>query len=182
KWNGAFRLYKADGSPLPLDEAPMAIGLKTGRIEKFEIIIERKDGSRRNIIPFPRLLYDADGKITGAVNMMHDITEEKKAAADNAKLAAIVQSSDDAIISKSTEGIVTSWNASSEKMFGLTADEMIGQPILKIIPADRQEEETYILSQLRAGKSIEHFETKRLTKNGNTIDISLTISPVRDKE
>src|SRR6185312_11786280 len=126
KWNGAFRLYKADGSPLPLDEAPMAIGLKTGRIEQFEIIIERKDGSRRNIIPFPRLLYDADGKITGAVNMMHDITEEKKAAADNAKLAAIVQSSDDAIISKSTEGIVTSWNASAEKMFGFSAAEMIG--------------------------------------------------------
>ena len=182
KWNGAFRLYKADGSPLPPDEAPMAIALKTGRIEQFEIIIERKDGSRRNVIPFPRLLSDADGKITGAVNMMHDITEEKKAAADNAKLAAIVQSSDDAIISKSTDGIVTSWNASAEKMFGFTAEEMIDQPILKIIPPDRLEEESFILSQLRAGKSIDHFETKRLIKNGDQIDISLTISPIRDKD
>src|SRR6185312_4843484 len=79
-------------------------------------------------------------------------------------------------------GIVTSWNASAEKMFGFSAAEMIGQPILKIIPADRFEEETYILSQLRAGKSIDHFETKRLIKNGDLIDISLTISPIRDNE
>lgn len=182
KWNGAFRLYKGDGSPLPLDESPMAIALKTGRVEQFEIIIERKDGSRRNVIPFPHLLYDTDGKITGALNMMQDITEEKKAAADNAKLAAIVQSSDDAIISKSTEGIVTSWNLSAERMFGFTAREMIGQPILTIIPMDRIDEEPFILSQLRSGKSIDHFETKRIAKNGDTIDVSLTISPIRDKQ
>jgi PAS domain S-box-containing protein len=182
KWNGAFRLYTADGSPLPLDEAPMAIALKEGRIEQFEMIIERKDGSRRNVIPFSQLLYGTDGKITGALNMMQDITEEKKAASNNAKLAAIVQSSDDAIISKSTKGIITSWNSSAEKMFGFTAGEMIGQSILKIIPLDRYDEETHILSQLRAGYSIDHFETKRLTKEGNAIDISLTISPIRDKE
>jgi len=182
KWNGAFRLYKADGSPLPLDKAPMAIALKEGRIEQFEIIIERRDGSRRNVIPFPQLLYGTDGKISGALNMMHDITEEKKAAANNAILASIVQSSDDAIISKSTKGIITSWNPSAERMFGFTTEEMIGQSILKIIPPGRLEEETYILSQLQAGKSIDHFETKRLIKSGNTIDISLTISPIRDKE
>ena len=181
KWNGAYRLYRADGSPLPPHEAPMAIALKEGRIEQFEIIIERKDGSRRNVIPFPQLLYGTDGKITGALNMMQDITEEKKAAENNAMLAAIVQTSDDAIISKSTKGIVTSWNLSAEKMFGYTAEEMIGHPILKIIPLDRLDEEPYILSQLRAGKSIDHFETKRLLKNGNQIDISLTISPMRDK-
>ncbi len=180
KWNGAYRMYRTDGSLLPLDEAPMAITLKEGRVKQFEYIIERKDGSRRNVMPFPQIVFDNNGKITGAINLLQDITEEKKATANNAMLAALVQSSDDAIISKTTKGIVTSWNSSAQKMFGFTAEEMIGQPILKIIPPDRLEEENFILSELQKGKSIDHFETKRLLKNGNQIDISLTISPVKD--
>src|SRR5262245_41135490 len=96
-----------------------------------------------------------------------------------AHLAAVVQSSDDAIVSKTLDGIITSWNPSAEKLFGYTAAEVIGQPITLIIPPERLAEEEAVLRRLRAGETIEHFETVRLTKGGQRIPISLTVSPVR---
>jgi two-component system sensor histidine kinase VicK len=95
---------------------------------------------------------------------------------------AIIESSDDAIISKTLEGIVTSWNDSAKRTFGYQEEEMIGESILKLIPIDRQHEETHILSRLRKGERVEHFETKRLKKDGSLIDVSLTISPVRNQQ
>lgn len=103
------------------------------------------------------------------------LAEEKSAT-----LTAIIDSSDDAIVSKNLEGIVTSWNLSAERIFGYTAEEMIGQSILKLIPSDRHQEEEMILSQLKKGQRVKHFETKRMTKQGTLIDVSLTISPVKD--
>ena len=98
-----------------------------------------------------------------------------------AHLAAIVVSSEDAIASKSLEGIVTSWNQSAERLFGYTAEEMIGQPITKIIPPELLHEETTILAKLRAGERIERFETVRVHKSGSRVEISLTVSPLRDR-
>ena len=113
---------------------------------------------------------------------IEDITEAKKSDAANARLAAIVQSSEDAIISKTLDGFVTSWNLGAEKLFGYTGVEMLGQPIFKIIPTDRIEEEPDIIKRIQEGETIDHFETKRLAKGGKLIDISLTISPIRDKK
>jgi PAS domain S-box-containing protein len=99
----------------------------------------------------------------------------------DAWLAAIVECSADAIISKTLDGIVTSWNASAERIFGYDAQEMVGSSILKIIPDDRQEEEELILGSIRRGQRLEHFETKRRRKDGNLVDISLTVSPIKDE-
>ncbi len=123
-----------------------------------------------------------DNSIYAGLIIAMDITEAKQSEEKNAKLAAIIDSSDDAIISKTLEGIVTSWNNSAQRTFGYTAEEMIGQHILKLIPEDRHEEEPKILAQLRSGQRVEHFETKRMTKDKHLLDISLTISPVRDKK
>ena len=96
--------------------------------------------------------------------------------------AKIVDSSDDAIVSKDLNGTILSWNAAAERMFGYTAEEAIGQSIRVIIPGDRQSEEDEVLRRIRAGKSVTHFETERLRKNGTLIPISLTISPIFDAE
>src|SRR5215510_1459353 len=94
-------------------------------------------------------------------------------------LAAIIESADDAIISKTLDGIITSWNQGAQRIFGYTADEVIGKPVTILIPADHEDEEPAILARLRAGKRIEHYETVRVTKDGKLVDISLTVSPIK---
>src|SRR6185369_8807641 len=95
-------------------------------------------------------------------------------------LTALIESADDAIISKTLEGIITSWNAGAERIFGYTAEEIIGKPVTTIIPPELHPDEDVILSRIRRGERIEHFETVRLTKSGNRVDISLTVSPIKD--
>ena len=112
-----------------------------------------------------------------------DPSPVRQAAQDDARalLAAVVESSDDAIITKTLDGTITSWNASAARLLGYVADEIIGQPITVLIPPDRQEEEQHIIANLRAGNRIEHYETVRVAKDGRLIDVSLTISPLRDQ-
>jgi PAS domain S-box-containing protein len=180
-WCGSWKIYRTDGSPMDLDSCPMALTLKEGRaILGYEIIIERPDGVRRWIAPHPKPLFNNSGILVGAVNMLEDITESKQFEEETAHLAAIVESSDDAIVGKNLNGIVTSWNNAAERIFGYTAEEMIGQSILRIIPLERHDEEPQILSKLRRGERVDHFETKRVTKDGRLLDISLTISPIKD--
>src|SRR3954447_2187645 len=106
--------------------------------------------------------------------------DELLRAAAQARLAAIIESSDDAIVSKSLDGIIWTWNKSAERIFGWTADEVVGRPITIIIPPDRLHEEATILARLRAGERVDHFETIRVTKDGRELHVSVTISPVRD--
>jgi len=182
KWSGFLRIYKADGTTLiPFDQIPIALTLKEGINVAEELVVECANGSRKRILPNPEPLFDSEGNVTGTINMLIDITERRIAEEEKAKLAAIVESSDDAIISKTLDGIVSSWNHAAEKLFGYTEEEMIGQPITKIIPVDRLDEEPQILSRLRRGERVDHFETKRIAKNGSILDISLTISPVKDR-
>jgi PAS domain S-box-containing protein len=109
-----------------------------------------------------------------------EAAERKKAERANGLLAAIVDSSDDAIISKTLDGVITSWNNSAERMFGHTVEEAVGKHITFIIPSDRREEERTILEQLKRGERIEHYQTRRIRKDGTLLDLSLTISPVKD--
>ena len=98
------------------------------------------------------------------------------------RLAAIVESSEDAIIGKDLNGIVSTWNRGAERLFEYSADEMIGAPILRIIPADREDEESLILGKIRRGETVEHFETVRQTKSGRRIDVAITASPIKDAD
>jgi PAS domain S-box-containing protein len=114
------------------------------------------------------------------LRVQEDITERKQAEAAQSYLAAIVESFNDAIIGKTPQGIITSWNKYAEKLYGYTASEIIGQPINTLIPTDRQEEEEEILEKLRRGERIEHYETVRVRKDGTLIDVSITVSPIKD--
>jgi PAS domain S-box-containing protein len=182
-WCGSWKIYTTDGAPMPLDECPMAIALKEGReVRDHEIIVERPDGLKRHIMPHPKPFFNASGKVTGAVNMLVDITDRKIIEERNGHFAAMVQSSDDAIISKTLDGIITSWNNSAERIFGYTAQEMIGAHITRIIPPDRLDEESKILNRLKRGERIDHFETKRMAKDGRLLDISLSISPLKNSK
>src|SRR5579883_214636 len=181
EWCVTWRLYRPDGTPLPHDQCPMAVALKENRtVRGAEAILERPDGTRVPFLPFPTPLRDAEGRLVGAVNLLIDITDRKEAESARAYLAAIVDSSDDAIVGKDLNGIVRSWNRGAEAIFGYRAEEMIGRPITTIFPPDRLTEEDEILARLRRGERVDHFETVRRRKDGRLIDVSLTISPVRD--
>ena len=123
-----------------------------------------------------------DDRNVGRVWTFRDVTERRRAEQATALLGAIVDSSDDAIISKDLNGIITSWNTGAERLFGYTPSEAVGQPITMLIPADRLDEETHILERLKAGARVDHFETIRVRKDGSRLDVSLTISPVKSAD
>lgn len=183
RYCGSLRRYYPDGQPMPREACLTARILRGEALDDAdaECLIERPDGSRRTVVAHPQVLRDERGRITGAITCLYDITEHKQADKAAAHLAAIVSSSSDAIASKTLEGIITSWNTSAEHMFGYTAEEIIGQPVLTLIPLERHSEEDAILSRIRAGERVEHFETVRMTKDGRQLDVSLTISPIRDR-
>lgn len=161
---------------LPKVQSLMRQGGQTGEME-FEYRYLHPDLGLR-------WLYCKGGRFHGESRLfgiVQDVTARKAAEEASQRLAAIVESSDDAIVSKNLNGIVTSWNPSAEKMFGFTAQEMIGRPITTIIPPELRDDEARILATIARGESIEHFETVRIKKNGETIDVSLTVSPVRDE-
>ncbi|HWL93878.1 MAG TPA: PAS domain S-box protein, partial [Phycisphaerae bacterium] len=181
-WCGSHRIFRPDGSALPLDECPMAVALREGRsLPPEEVVIERPDGSRRRVLAHPQALKDSAGRVIGAVNMLVDISEYHEAEKAQALLASIVASSDDAIISKTLEGRITSWNEAARRIFGYSAEEAVGQFAGMLIPEERLSEEGKILDMLRRGERVDHFETIRVAKDGRRIDVSLTISPVCDR-
>ncbi|WP_188130581.1 PAS domain S-box protein [Neomesorhizobium albiziae] len=180
---GSWRMRKPDGTLMRHDECPMAIALKEKRpIRGAEAVVERPDGDLVPLLVYPTPRFDALGSLIGAVNMLVDITERKRAEALAERLAAIVETSDDAILSKDLRGTVTSWNNGAERLFGYTAEEIVGKSIMTLVPQDRHDEEAGILNRIRQGEHIEHYETIRLCKDGIPVWVSLTISPLRNGE
>jgi PAS domain S-box-containing protein len=187
---GSWKMYWPDGTPLPHDECPMALALKERRpIRGMEAIAERPDGTRVPFIAYPSPLFDASGALVGAVNTLVDITERYQAEQRIREgevryrgLAAIVESSDDAILTKDLNGVITSWNHGATRLFGYAAEEAIGKPVTILIPAELRDEEPTILTRIRRGERIDHYETIRQRKDGSTVDISLTVSPVKNPD
>jgi PAS domain S-box-containing protein len=166
---------------LQSEETTILSRLRRGeRIDHYQTVRMTKSGKRLDVSLTISPVRDSKGHIIGASKVARDITDRKQAEQSRNLLAAIVASTDDAIISKNPDGVITSWNKSAERIFGYTAEEAIGQHITLIIPQERHAEESDILARLRRGERIDHFHTIRRRKDGSLLDVSLTISPVRD--
>jgi PAS domain S-box-containing protein len=149
-----------------------------GEVVQCDLSIRSKDGARRDL-ELTGAIYEADGQPFVQCGV-RDVTQRRESDEIRSHLAAIIESSDDAIISKTLEGVIMSWNAGAQRIFGYTADEIIGKPIYVLIPPGRFDEEPVILDKLKRGERVDHYETIRLTKDGREVDISVTVSPVRD--
>jgi PAS domain S-box-containing protein len=194
-WNkAAARLfgYRADeivGQPilrlippeLHHEEEEILRKLRAGeQIDHYETIRVKKNGQKLSVSVTISPIKDDTGRVIGASKIAHDISERRRNDEIRSRLATIVDSADDAIISKDLNGIVRSWNGGACQIFGYTADEMIGQSILRIVPEELHYEEDEILRKLRAGERIDHYETRRVRKNKESVEVSVTISPIRD--
>jgi PAS domain S-box-containing protein len=154
--------------------------IRTKSIFELEHRVLRVDGSLGWTFSRATPLQDANGEIVEWFGAASDVTERKRAEEVRERLAAIVDSSDDAIISKTLDGTINAWNRGAEKIFGYPASEVVGKPMLMLFPPDRVNEESDILARIRRGESVEHFETVRVRKDGARIDVSVTISPIKD--
>lgn len=165
-------------------ENPIRRVLKDGQIVGLanHTVLISKSGAEIPIDDSAAPIKGSAGEISGVVLVFRDVSERRKAFDTARRLASIVENSDDAIVAKSLEGIVTAWNRGAEHLFGYSADEMIGAPISRIIPPDRLDEMRKILDRVGNGESVDHHETERLAKDGRRIKVSLTVSPVRDRD
>ena len=161
------------------DEAAVARVRQGLDVAHFQTVRQRKDGSTVEVSMTVSPILGPDGTPTGVSKIIRDITEHRRMEREALRLAAIVEWSEDAIVSKDLRGYIQTWNKSAERLFGYLADEAIGKHITLIIPEDRRDEETEVLRRITAGESVEHFETIRRRKDGSPIDISLTVSPIR---
>jgi PAS domain S-box-containing protein len=163
-------------------ESPARRALREGAVVGLanHTLLLAKDGRETAIDDSAAPVRDEHGVISGCVLVFRDVTPRRQAERTNALLAAVVESSDDAIVSKTLDGTILSWNAGAERLFGYAAREAVGRSITLIIPQDRLQEETSILERLRRGERVDHFETVRRTKDGRAVEVSITSSPVRD--
>jgi PAS domain S-box-containing protein len=152
-----------------------------GETVRFETTLDYKDAGRREV-SIAYLPHREGDAVVGFFVLVDDISERRRAERAQAHLAAVVSSSDDAIVSKTLDGIVTSWNRGAEALYGYSADEMVGQPIERLVPPELRDEEADILARLARGERVDHLETERLTRDGRRVAVSLSISPIRDAE
>ena len=187
--DAVFRIVNED-TRRPVDN-PATRALQQGVVVGLanHAVLIQKDGRECPIDDSAAPIIDERGHVSGCVLIFRDVTPQRRMAQDKARqlltarlLASIIETSDDAIISKSLDGVIQSWNTAAERLFGYKADEAIGRHISLVIPPDRVAEEDHIISSLKAGQRVEHFETERLRSDGQRIFVSLTISPIKDAD
>ena len=176
-----FEVLDEEGRPFPLENLPGRRAL-AGEERAEELLRFRSlpTGEERWAVATAVPVFDEGGRVRMAVNVFRDITEQRRAEVERARLAAIVESSDDVILSKTLEGIITSWNKGAERIYGYSAEEAVGQPVSMLVPPERPNEIPEILQRIQRGEKVDHFETVRMTKDGRRLDISLTVSPIRN--
>jgi PAS domain S-box-containing protein len=165
-------------------EDPIGVVFRTGGVvglANHTVLISRS-GERRPIDDSAAPIRHPDGSITGAVLVFRDVTSQRKAEEASARLAAIIQDSGDAILTKTTDGIIQTWNPSAERLFGYRVEEVVGKPVTVLFPPDRLHEEDHILELLRNGQPCERFETVRVAKDGRRIPVLVSISPLKNAE
>lgn len=179
-WCGSHKLLWPDGTAMAPGHCPMSTALQERRaIQGTEGIVERGDGSAARLFIYATPLFDGETLI-GGVNMLVELGERDRTNYLEQRLAAIVESSEDAIISKDLKGTIVTWNRAAEKLFGYAAAEAIGRPVTMLIPDDRQQEEEAILGSIGQGRPVARYETLRRRKDGTLVPIALTVSPLRD--
>jgi PAS domain S-box-containing protein len=163
-------------------EDPVARVLRDGVIVGLgnHTILMARDGTERPIDDSAAPIRDDSGRISGVVLVFRDVTERRRAEDARSWLAAIVESSDDAVIGKTLDAVITSWNAAAERLYGYTAAEVIDKPIALLVPPDHPDELPSIMNRLKRGERVENFETVRLSKDGRRVDMAVTISPVKN--
>ncbi len=155
---------------------------RDGSVRDYELQIRHRSGTITPVLYNATVFRDASGNIAGVFAAARDITERKKAEEERSTLAAIVESSDDAIIGKSLDGTILSWNKGAEKIYGYTASEAIGKSISMLVPPDQVDDLDFILGKIKQGEPIFHYETDRVRKDGKMLKVSLTLSSIRDPE
>ena len=159
-----------------LESVQNAVRDKSDYADEFRIVLP--DSTVKHIQALGHPVFSASGELVEVVGTNVDVTDRKRAEEAQLRLASIVASSDDAIISKTLGGVITSWNAGAQRIFGYTAEEAVGLPVTILIPPDRQNEESQIIERIKRGESVDHFETVRVRKDGREINVSLAISPM----
>jgi len=176
-----FEVLSPNGDLIPHEEWPSTLAFGGEFVQNREVRVRRTDtGNTITAEVTTAPIFDSSGKTIQIIFSYRDITQTKEADEERKRLAAIVDFSEDAIIGKNEKGIVTSWNAGAAKVFGYTATEMVGESITRLLSKDRLNEEADILARIKRGEVVDHFETVRVRKDGHVINVSLTISPIRD--
>ncbi|MDO3445502.1 PAS domain S-box protein [Agrobacterium sp. V1] len=179
---GSLQLRTPDGRLLPHADSPVATALREKRaVRNYRVLVERPDGSLLPIRVFATPIFNARGDLSGGVNMLIEEPDDPPADEITQRMRAIIESSDDAILAKDLNGIITDWNRGAEQLFGYTRKEAVGRSVTMLIPPDRADEEPSILARLRLGEKIDHYETVRQRKDGTLVDISLSVSPIRNR-
>jgi PAS domain S-box-containing protein len=178
----AFEVLSPNGDPIPQDKWPSALASNGEFLQNREYRLRRNDTGHTILAEISTSpVFDSSGELMQIIYCYRDITRTKKADEERRRLASIVETSEDAIIGKDNKGIVTSWNTGAVKIFGYSADEMVGQSINILVPSDRLKEEENILARINNGEIVNnHFETMRVRKDGHHIHVWLTISPIWD--